>query len=103
MSISNLHHRSLLVSAGLLLFGGGWQESLSKALVSPNTDHIGISSSLLRRWIAGSRPIPPWVWPQLSKALRTKLVSVEECLEDLNEVVQRTERPLPDRGFESAA
>ncbi len=59
-----------LTQAGELLYGPRWREPLARELYRPTNNKPGISWRLLRYWLDGERPVPPWVRKQLSLILR---------------------------------
>ena len=64
-----------LARAGRLLLGLEWQRPLARAL--------DIDDRLVRRWVAGERPIPAWVWPALAMLARERLAGAQRDLKAL--------------------
>ena len=54
----------LLKLTGEALYGPRWQSEIGRLL--------GIQDRTVRAWIAGSRRVPDWIWPLLTKALRAR-------------------------------
>lgn len=61
MSSSNF---DLLHTAGVLLFGQRWQSEMARFLE--------VNDRTVRYWVAGTNPVPPGVWEQLSKEVRDR-------------------------------
>ena len=59
----------LVVSASALLFGAEWQRALARNLggYHPDGSRESIDDRLVRRWVAGERPVPNWVVPALMR------------------------------------
>lgn len=54
-----------LREAGEALYGPMWQTTLAAALEPHHPQKRPLNVVVLKRWAAGSRSIPPWVWPAL--------------------------------------
>ena len=56
--------RDRLIACGRLLYGAIWQRSLARGLgpLHPDGPRDSIDDRTVRRWVAGDRPIPAWVW-----------------------------------------
>lgn len=63
--------RDLLRRAGELLHGRQWQRAIARSLGAyhPDGPRESLDDRLVRRWVAGDRPIPAWVWPPLAELL----------------------------------
>lgn len=69
---SNDTSRDLLIAAGQLLFGEQWQNAFARAAANYRETGSGsLDPRLVRRWVAGDRPVPPWT-------LRMALVMISE-------------------------
>lgn len=89
-----------LARAGVALIGHSqWKRPLAALLRHPDRSAPGIDDRLVRRWAAGSRPIPPWVGPELRRLARVRGAALRElsrgsgCLRSSLDA----DRP-PDRG-----
>ena len=71
-----------LAHAGRLLLGDEWQRPLARALE--------IDDRLVRRWVAGERPIPDWVWPALGMLARERLAGARHDLAALERLAAET-------------
>lgn len=54
----------LIVSVGEALFGSRWQSELARA--------IGVADRTVRRWVAGSHPVPAGVYAQMLEIMRDR-------------------------------
>ena len=63
--------RDLLRRAGELLHGRQWQRAIARSLGAyhPGGQRDSLDDRLVRRWVAGDRPVPAWVWPALADLL----------------------------------
>lgn len=59
----------LLIKVAILLFGNNWQSGLA--------GELGIAERTLRRWIAGSAPVPLGVWYDVRSRLSDRSVEIE--------------------------
>lgn len=66
----------LLIRVGEALYGPRWQSDLARALgphrpqdLWPGDQPAPISDRTMRRWAAGHKPVPAWVWPALVRLL----------------------------------
>lgn len=66
-----------LEAAGKALFGDRWQTDLSNAL--------GLSDARrMRQWMARERPIPVGVWADICALLRTRQMTINSLIQDLD-------------------
>lgn len=58
-----------LAAVASLVYGDRWQRALARALGAyhPDGPRRSIDDRLVRRWAAGERLIPAWVWPALDE------------------------------------
>lgn len=61
---------------GKALFGTSWQSELSRAL--------NVSDRTVRRWAAGTSPVPESVAEEIAKLLSERGADIEALLRDLN-------------------
>lgn len=62
-----------LIAAGRALFGERWQTDVARAL--------GVDSRRVRQWMAGERPIPAGVWPDLAGLVRQRQMTLKALLD----------------------
>lgn len=81
--------RDLLIGAGSALFGGEWQRAIARTLgpLHPGGSRDAIDDRLVRRWAAGERPIPNWVFPALVKIIDTRATELDVLLIRLSKEV----------------
>jgi hypothetical protein len=77
----------LVVSTSAKLFGEAWQSTLARGLGAfhPRGRRRSIDRRLVRRWIAGERPVPEWVVPALARIAKSRATEV-------NTIASRLER-----------
>ncbi len=69
---------------GVLLFGPQWQTALARALGPLHQQpRDSIDERLMRRWAAGQRPVPAWVWVALRVLLENRIRDLQSALEGL--------------------
>jgi len=62
--------RDDLIAAGEALYGPRWQTDVARLL--------NIDDRRVRQWLAGARPIPPGIWPELAAELRRRAGHAEQ-------------------------
>ncbi|KJC41495.1 hypothetical protein UP09_20615 [Bradyrhizobium sp. LTSP885] len=72
----------LFIKIAILMFGGQWQSSLASEL--------GINERTLRRFVAGTSPIPVGIWNELRRRLFNKGVEVQRMHERLTGLLPHT-------------
>jgi hypothetical protein len=72
----------LLIKIAILLFGNNWQSGLA--------GEIGIGERTLRRWIAGTSPIPLGVWNDLMARLSNRSVEIQRMQDRLAGLLPHT-------------
>lgn len=67
-----------LEKAGRSLYGRSWQTQLSERL----TNHLGqpLDVRRVQYWVAGTVPVPAWVWPQIIALAKERKEEIEEFL-----------------------
>jgi hypothetical protein len=65
----------LFIAIARLLHGSGWQAGLA--------GDLGVADRTIRRWAAGSEPIPPGVWNDLTNRLYDRWVDIGRMRERL--------------------
>ncbi len=66
----------LLGRCGKALFGASWQSELSRAL--------GVADRTVRRWAAGTSPVPESVAGEIAKLLSERGADIETLLRELH-------------------
>ena len=61
-----------LTTIGRALYGERWQSSLARVL--------GVSDRTVRRWVAGSSPVPDGVWGELRELMRARAGEIRGLL-----------------------
>ena len=54
----------LIAAVGEALYGSRWQSEMARA--------IGVADRTMRRWVAGTHPVPAGVYAQLLELLRAR-------------------------------
>jgi hypothetical protein len=82
----------LLIKIAILLFGNSWQSGLA--------GEIGVAERTLRRWIAGTAPIPLGVWYDVRNRLFNRSADIERMHARLSGLLPDTGRivlkPVPN-------
>lgn len=65
--------RETLLSGAALLLGDRWKQAAGR--------RFGVNGSLVRRWAAGSRPVPKWLIPTLRHELQALRQQITDWLE----------------------
>lgn len=75
----------LLTTIAEQLYGDRWRHAIARALgpYHPGGERDSIDERLVRRWVAGERPVAEWVPEALARMLRGRA----EILEDMARVV----------------
>lgn len=91
--------RVLLETAGRAAFGEEWQRALARSLGPhhPDGPRSTVDNRLVRRWAAGERPIPGWVWEALPAVLDAAARGAEVRAAELRRIAARIERDVPPR------
>jgi hypothetical protein len=76
---------SMLAECGESLFGTKWRVDLGQAL--------GVSERTVRRWAAGSSPVPDDVWTEIGALLFNRA----KRLRDLANAIKQLPKPVPDQ------
>ncbi len=67
-----------LETAGRALYGKTWQTQLSANLV--NSKGNPLDHRRLQHWVAGTVPVPEWVWPQIEGLAKKRIKEIEDFL-----------------------
>ena len=67
-----------LETAGRVLYGQTWQTQLSSNLV--NSKGNPLDHRRLQHWVAGTVPVPEWVWPQIRVLAEQRRKEIEDFL-----------------------
>jgi len=75
-----------------LLYGPHWQTALSHSLIQPSTNRrgtpipgrVGVSISLVNRWVSGERPIPSWVEGEMVRLLKEREEEIRKAIVNLS-------------------
>jgi hypothetical protein len=70
-----LNTKVLLRDIGVALYGIGWEAEMAR--------RRGVDVRIVRRWYAGTSPIPKNVWPQLRDEIKSRKLDLEELLDRL--------------------
>ena len=76
---------SFLAECGESLFGTKWRVDLAQAL--------DVSERTVRRWVAGSSPVPDDVWTEIGALLSDRA----KRLRDLSIAIKQLPKPVPDQ------
>lgn len=82
----NERYPELLARAGQALFGDVWQRNLARALgpFNPTGPRESVDDRNLRRWAAGQRSIPAWVWSAVATLLRDRGEEQQRLIAELD-------------------
>jgi hypothetical protein len=71
--------RDVFVGTAAAMFEVGWQRAVARALGPwhPDGARETIDDRLVRRWAAGERPIPTWVFRALAEMVESRTISME--------------------------
>lgn len=80
----------LLAQAGRALHGQDWQRPLARSLgrFHPAGPTDSIDDRLVRRWVAGERPVADWVPAALLTLLEAKLQECDAAIAALEDAVE---------------
>lgn len=73
---------ALLSDCGTALYGQRWQSELARDL--------GVSDRTVRRWAAGSHPVPADAWPRILRLLQARGTSLLELEMRLRSASKKT-------------
>lgn len=76
---------SFLAECGESLFGTKWRVDLAQAL--------DVSERTVRRWAAGTSPVPGDVWTEIDALLSNRA----KRLRDLSSAIKQLPKPVPDQ------
>lgn len=74
-----------IIEIGTALYGSTWQTELSRALQPHHPQAMDIGSVTVRKWAAGTRRPPQWVWDALPVIFRERIEQQERVLKRLAE------------------
>lgn len=85
--------RELLIAAGQLLFGEQWQNAFARAAADYRETGTGsLDPRLVRRWVAGDRPVPPWTLRMALAMISERRAAFAVLEARLTEHLRREER-----------
>lgn len=81
----------LLRAAGEAIYGELWQRALARGLEDwrPDGRRSPIDDRAVRRWAAGAKPVPSWVWLALSGLVQAELSSFADRRRELSALKRR--------------
>lgn len=66
-----------ITELGMALFGSTWQTELSRALRLYHPEGLDIGPVTVRKWAAGTRRPPQWMWDALPAIIRQRIEELE--------------------------
>ncbi len=93
--------KETLAKAGRLLLGAEWQQPMARLLGPrhPAGKRDSLDPRLVRRWAAGERPIPAWVWPVLAAMLERRRRYFEDLAGQCANVAERLQANVADHPY----